>query len=404
MTIQFDWITDVPTPYRNHLFEKMVEIFPRHGIEFRVRFMAWTVARRPWNFADEELHYPWTLHRNVLTRLARREIHINPGLLTALRTEPADVVMIGGWASPTHVAAPFVTPDRVVKILGCESHLDSLQRRDRFATAVKRGVVRSYDAFLVPGTRSRELICTLDPAASDKPWVMLPNVIDAKLFRDRVAALRRERAAIRTRLGVPENHQLWFCPARLAPEKGLREFLPQLDGLEGVTMLVAGDGPLRGELDTLLARTPLPARLLGQQPESSMLELYAAADVFVLPSLSDPSPLSAVEAAAAGLPLLLSRRAGNSDELVIDGHNGWIYEVDGGAASREQLRRVASTSPGELAAMGERSREIYLSRFDSDVCVERLATFIEELVEHRSRDSGRPTPRIRSARTTGCSR
>ena len=45
--------------------------------------------------------------------------------------------------------------------------------------------------------------------------------------------------------------------------------------------------------------------------------------MFVLPSLSDPSPLSAVEAAAAQLPLLLSTRAGNCDDLVVDGRNGY---------------------------------------------------------------------------------
>ncbi|MBZ0232793.1 MAG: glycosyltransferase family 4 protein [Deltaproteobacteria bacterium] len=384
MTIQFDWITDVPTPYRNHLFEKMVEIFPRHDIEFRVRFMAWTVTRRPWNFANDELNYPWTLHRNVLSRLARREIHINPGLLGALRTEPADVVMIGGWASPTHVAAPFVTPKSVVKILGCESHLDSMQRRDRFSTAVKRGVVRSYDAFLVPGTRSRELICALDADAAEKPWVMLPNVIDAKLFRDRVTSLRRDRDALRKKHAVPDGHQLWFCPARLVPEKGLLEFLPRLEGIERVQLLIAGDGPLRQDVDALLARARLPVRLLGHRPEADVLELYAAADVFVLPSMADASPLSAVEAAAAGLPLLLSRRAGNSDELVVEGHNGWIYEVDGGEATLDQLRRVAAMAPAELAIMGERSREIYMTRFNSDVCVERLATFIEGLVERKA--------------------
>jgi glycosyltransferase involved in cell wall biosynthesis len=383
MTIRFDWITNIPTPYRNHLFEKMVEIFPRHGIEFVVRFMAWSVLRRPWNFAKEELRYPWALHSNVLPGLAKREIHVNPGLLAALRRERADVVMIGGWASPTHVAAPFVTPRGVVKILGCESHLESLQRRDRFATAVKRGVVRSYDAFLVPGDRSRELICTLDPEAAAKPWVQLPNVIDASLFRDRVVRLRAERAALRAKHGVPDDQQLWFCPARLAPEKGLREFLPQLAGIKGIQLLVAGDGPLRDDLAASISGGDLPARLLGQMPEATMLELYACADLFVLPSLSDPSPLSAVEAAAAGLPLLLSNRAGNSDELVIENDNGWIYEVDGGTRSRALLERVAATPRSQLAVMGDRSREIYMSRFDSDVCVERLAEFIKELVARK---------------------
>ena len=149
MTIRFLWVTDVPAPYRNHQFERMAAIFPEHGIEMNVHFMAWTDPRRPWRFNADELHYPWTLHDNPLPALKRRGIHVNPGLFTALGCGSADVVMIGGWASPSHVLAPFMTPRRVVKILGCESHLQSVVRDDRLARMAKRQIVRRYDAFLV---------------------------------------------------------------------------------------------------------------------------------------------------------------------------------------------------------------------------------------------------------------
>ena len=387
MTIRFAWVTDVPSPYRNHLHERMTEIFPRHGIELMVHFMAWTEHRRPWRFAPEELHYPWVLHRNPVAAWERRAFHVNPGLVTSLRRDAVDAVMVGGWGTPSHLLTPLLLPSRVVKILGCESHLGSVRRQTGIVHAIKRAVVRRYDAFLVPGVASRELLQSLDPGVAHKPWVWLPNVIDARQFRDGVAARRPERVRIRSALGVAATDQLWFCPARLSPEKGLAELLPLLAGVRGLQLLIAGEGPLRVELESLIERERLPVRLLGQRTESQVVELYAAADVFVLPSLADASPLTAVEAAAAHLPLLLSTHAGNCGDLVEDGVNGWRFDVEASPETRrELLQRVAATPRPALATMGQRSGEIYQERFDSDTCVTRLAEFIVEQVKrHRSR-------------------
>lgn len=379
MTVRFAWITDIPTPYRNHQFERMAALFPSLGIDLMVHFMALSHPQRPWRFAPEELRYPWKVYAEWGAPLRRRAIHVNPGLAAALRRDPPDVAMVGGWASPSHVAAPFVLPRRVVKILGCESHLGSVGRVDRVARAVKRAIVRQYDAYLVTGGRARELIVSLDSSAAGKPCVTLPNVIDATLFRDRTAALAADRGRLRAELGVADEVQLWICPARLQPVKGLLELIPLLAGLGGVELLIAGEGDLRSQLEAAIARDRLPVRLLGLQPPARMVELYAAADLFVLPSLSDPSPLAGVEAAAAGLPLLMSNRCGNVDDLVEEGHNGWVLDVESGDARRSLLARIGATPRPTLRAMGARSRDTYAARFDTDTCIARLGEFIVEL-------------------------
>src|SRR4051794_25741333 len=111
MTVRFLWVTDIPTPYRNHQFERMAAIFPRHEIELEVAFLAWTDPRRPWKFENNDLHYPWKRYRNPFRFLESRMVHVNPALAGAL--QHADVVMIGGWGSPSHALAPFLAPSRV---------------------------------------------------------------------------------------------------------------------------------------------------------------------------------------------------------------------------------------------------------------------------------------------------
>ncbi len=381
MTIRFAWVTDIPAPYRNHQFERMAALFPSLGIDFTVHFMAMHDRGRPWRFTPDQLRYPWKLHASPVGPLARRSIHLNPGLITELRRGDADAVMVGGWTTPSHIAAAFALPRRTFKILGCESHLGSVARTHAVARAVKRTVIHRYDAYLVPGAPSRELLCALDPAAAAKPFVTLPNVIDAGLFRDQVDVARGRRAALRAELGVNDATQLWLCPARLIPVKGLLELLELMDGLRGVQLLIAGSGELRPQLEAAIERGRLPAQLLGQQPIERMVELYAAADVFVLPSLSDPSPLSAVEAAAAGVPLLMSNRCGNVGDLVEPGANGWILDVGAPAPVRRALLEQVVAAPRDvLAAMGQRSRTHHARHFDADTCVRALGEFLVEQV------------------------
>jgi glycosyltransferase involved in cell wall biosynthesis len=384
MNVRFAWVTDIPTPYRNHLYERMGQLFPSYGIDLTVHFMTLADHRRPWRFAPEELRYPWKVHGEPVSPLRRRAIHLNPSLLVELGSGRADVAMIGGWASPSHVAAAYVMPKRVLKILGCESHLGSVGRVGTLARAVKRSVVRQYDGFLVPGARSRALIVSLDEEAAQKPFVTLPNVIDAGQFRDGVATRREGRTGLRCDLGIADDVQMWLWPARFIAAKGLVEFLPLLAGLRGVELLIAGDGELRPEVERIVARERLPVRLLGQLAPERMVALYAAADLFVLPSLSDPSPLSGIEAAAAGLPLLMSDHCGNVDDLVDEGVNGWVYEIDGGPRRRALLERIAAMPRAALAAMGPRSRGIYEARFDTDTCVRGLAEFIVEQWQRRT--------------------
>ena len=114
-----------------------------------------------------------------------------------------------------------------------------------------------------------------------------------------------------------------------------------------------------------------------------MVRLYAAADLFVLPSLRDPSPLSAVEACAAGLPLLASKRIGNFDDVVGEDENGWGYDPEDPEAYRDLVRRVAAMDRAELRRRGRLSRERHRERFDTRTCITRVGEFLLEVHARR---------------------
>jgi len=103
---------------------------------------------------------------------------------------------------------------------------------------------------------------------------------------------------------------------------------------------------------------------------------YAAADVFVLPSAYESSPLALYEAASAGLPLIVTRFNG-AEDIVDDGVTGWFVERDGRDIGQrlEQLRDAPSTRN----AMAERARAAALP-FDWESIVNSYADLYESAV------------------------
>jgi glycosyltransferase involved in cell wall biosynthesis len=103
-------------------------------------------------------------------------------------------------------------------------------------------------------------------------------------------------------------------------------------------------------------------RVLGQLPPEEVRRVLWAADTFVLNTRLDPNPLSAIEAAAAGLPIAMSAAAGNIREVVEVPQTGFV--IKDAADPSEALRAALSASDDELAAMGARAAA-NAQRFDA---------------------------------------
>jgi glycosyltransferase involved in cell wall biosynthesis len=373
------WIANIPTPYRNHRYELMNQVFPDYGLTFEVLFMAWSEPGRYWEFDSSDLRYPHTVFPGLHARVHDVNLHFNPGLLRYLRKRKPEVAVIGGYSVPTLVAAPFVCPAKTKKLLGVESNIDSATYTRGLVRRLKQNLVRRYDGYVTPNERSRHYLQFMAPEVARKPVIVLPDIIDESFFVRDARAANRDRFVTREEIGIEEGTQLWLCVARLEDFKGLHIFLPLLEGSSGIHVIVAGEGSQRERLQSLITAQSLPVDLIGQVDAKVLRRLYAAVDLFVLPSLREPGGMSAVEAAASRLPLLLSNRVGNAPDLVVNGENGWIYDPEKPADFVPTLRAIASMTRQELEAMGQLSFVRYENTFDSVRCIERLAEGLIEI-------------------------
>jgi glycosyltransferase involved in cell wall biosynthesis len=210
--------------------------------------------------------------------------------------------------------------------------------------------------------------------------VLLPNLVDEEKFQREHAEARRGRTELRASLGVEIDARVVLIAARLhEATKGVLGFLKRAigPGNSALHFLIAGDGPGRSDLDEWLKVNDLRnVHLLGHVPESRLIELLAAADIACLPSLRDPNPLFLVEAIWSGLPVMVSRNCGNWPEVVIDRHNGWLFDPLMQSEIDAMLSEVVVATPSELEQMGARSKEIAAREFST---VSRVHAFYDQL-------------------------
>lgn len=351
-------VSPEPTPYRSPLFDLVAA---RPELELTVIYAAHTVAGRTWSV--EPQHRSTFLRGLALPGLARVLHHdypVTPGVLRALRESRPDVVVVSGWSTfAAQAAIAWCRRRRVPYLPLVESH--DLGPRKGWRRAVKGAVVprvlRSAAGALALGTASRDSL--VERGAPRERIRIFANTIDVPAWEERQRKLAQRRPELRAELGAAADDVVLLSVARLGPEKGLDTLVRGVAAAcdPKLLLVVAGDGPQRREIEALAQELGVRLRLTGDLPADRIAEAYAAADVFALLSTRETWGVVVNEAAASGLPLVLSDSVGAAYDLLRDGENGFLVSAGDVYATGEAFKRLAADA-GLRKRAGERSREL----------------------------------------------
>lgn len=201
---------------------------------------------------------------------------------------------------------------------------------------------------------------------------LLGNGVDLQRF-DCSSIDPNRRRELRADLGVEDDQILIGMVGRLVAEKGYLELFEAFRGLDERYRLVVV-GPMDADkADGLGSNVVEDARAAGVQflgMRSDMVELYAAMDVFVLPSHREGFPRAAMEAAAMGLPVIATDIRG-CRQVVDPGHNGVLVPVRDPAALATAIVHLGS-DPDLRRAMGEASIAKSRGEFDERHVVSKV--------------------------------
>ena len=290
--------------------------------------------------------------RHVPRRLPPGLRHVAVAALVAERARRADVVYATSMLGRASLGAALARRPLVVKLTGDEAYerarrrgvfsgdLDAFQRhaggaRIRLLRAVRDGALRRAAHVFSPSDYLRRLALGWGVRAERVTTLPNPAPVPPQL---------RPREQLRAELGLDGN-SLGFG-GRLTTAKSLDVALDALARVEGVTLLIAGDGPDRAALERRRDELGLGGRVrfLGAQPRERVLELFAAADAALLSSTWENFPHTIVEALAVGTPVV-STDVGGIAEVVRDGENGLLVPAGDPAALAAALTRILS-EPG----------------------------------------------------------
>lgn len=164
----------------------------------------------------------------------------------------------------------------------------------------------------------------------------------------RASVTPERRSHIRERLFLKDNQVVFLFVGRLESYKGIRELIDAYSALRErigavCALVIVGNGACRLEIDEAAKKIPSVV-VVGRLTGSDLLDVYAAADVFVLPSLIEPWGLVVNESMAFGLPVIATDAVGCVDDLVKPGITGLIVPAGNSAALAGAMQRLASDS------------------------------------------------------------
>ncbi|MGK7891223.1 MAG: glycosyltransferase family 4 protein [Leptolyngbyaceae cyanobacterium] len=188
---------------------------------------------------------------------------------------------------------------------------------------------------------------------------------------------------------LPANQRQFVCVGRLSEQKGhfiLLEAAHQLaqEGLEFKILLV-GDGPFRGELESIIDQKDLGnyVEITGWATNQQVQQYMKASQILVQPSFAEGLPVVIMEALALGRPTLTTYIAG-IPELVKPGETGWLVPAGSVPDLVTAMRSILNTPSEDLVVMGKMGMEAVAERHNAWTEASKLAVLFDQAAQDRA--------------------
>ena len=175
---------------------------------------------------------------------------------------------------------------------------------------------------------------------------------------------------------IDPNATVVLYVGRLVRGKGIGDLLDALATVQEVAVVIVGDGPMRSYLETKAKMHDGDVHFVGRVNDPG--PYYARADVVVLPSRMEAFPITLVEAAAHGKPVIATT-AGGIPEVVRHGETGLLVEFGNVAELKHALEHMRD--PEERREMGQAGRRAWETRFSPEQLAEAVAKIYQDVLD-----------------------
>jgi glycosyltransferase involved in cell wall biosynthesis len=283
------------------------------------------------------------------------------------------VVAVNGWNNFGSLIAANCCVRRGIPMVVMSESSRQDEPRTWLKEAIKRRIVGLYSAAIVGGQRHVEYLVELG-MPRERIFTGY-DVVDNDYFRQKAEEVGSQRSEVRSKYGLPENY--FLASGRFVEKKNLSALIEayaeyrrrssafakaaadkEIAANVPWNLVVLGEGPLRGTLNTQLSTLNLNehVHLPGFEPYDELPVYYALANAFVHASTTEQWGLVVNEAIASSLPVIVSNRCGCAPELV--NGNGFTFDPTNEHELTARLLEMASLSDEERKYLGENSYRI----------------------------------------------
>ncbi|MEM7167935.1 MAG: glycosyltransferase family 4 protein [Planctomycetota bacterium] len=259
-------------------------------------------------------------------------------------------------------------------ILGQEAEIPGVPKqglRRRMIVAAARYSARHADVVIAPNAVERH------EGIQHKMWtdgqsVTVPNGVDTNRF------VPRERDHARVTLGWPLQQRIIGVVARLTREKGIDIAVEAIARLpEDVHLIIAGDGPERGNLEQQVQQLGASERVTFLGVTDRVEELLPAFDALLVPSRTEAHGMVAAEALACRVPIV-SADVGGLRSLIQHEHTGLMVPTGNVTALAGALRRLLE-NPGFAERLASRGRAFISGNYSLANMIDRTEAVYQQL-------------------------
>lgn len=248
--------------------------------------------------------------------------YITAFFIKSLKIAPKTDIIHCQWVLSALVGLPFralYTKPLILTLRGADANMSL---NNFFLKKIFTFVLKHCDCVVSNNKYVARLVSGLNIRLKSKIKV-ISNGVDLDIFKP------RDKQDIRKKLGLPLNKRIILFTGWLIERKGVTYLISAVEKIikqkKDVLFIILGDGQLKEELLTKVKYLKIEnyIKFVGPKPPEEIPYWMSAADIFILPSLSEGMPNVVMEAMASGLPVIATSVSG-TPELIEDGKNGFL--------------------------------------------------------------------------------
>lgn len=321
------FLYNIISPHNIPLFSELAK---SKDINSKFLFLSATDPNRPWT-AIGKLPFDYEILPHKRITLGRQDSHsfyFNGTLWSRLRRINPEILVINGWDHPSYWLAVIyakVFGKKLVLRSGSTCYESSWRRT--VSLPLVELLVSAFDSYLAYGSRAELYLHKL--GADPKRITLAFNTTDLAFYGRAVHLRRLRQKVLKKQIGLPGKTIILFYGqliTRKNPLPLLQAYIRLLPEYPDLGLVYVGNGPQKKFLSDTVKRYGLhrQVKIFAYPGENRIINYYAAADIFLLPSTQEVWGLVINQAMAAGLPVITTRQTGAGADLVIPGVTGMV--------------------------------------------------------------------------------